>query len=189
MLVLRAQSGDREAMEQLLTLHQASLYGFLSKVLRNPSDADDAQQATFLQVVRKLKHVREPTLFRSWMFRIASRIAYRIAAKRRQTVERSNFEFIDQVADTGATDDSQIKERLAKIPEWLDSLTHKGREVIVLHYLEGFTAEQVANILGIPLGTVKSRISYALQTLRQQSGEPPNVNHANTNKKSGVLNE
>ena len=177
-LVLRAQSGDRKALDQLILMHQPPLFGFLSKVLGRRSDAEDALQATFLQVIRKLKHVRDPKMFRSWLFRTASRIAYRIANKRQQA-GKYQLELLDQVPDHRDSKPNSQDESTAKIPEWLNQLSHKGREAVVLHYLEGFTVKQIANILRVPEGTVKSRIGYALKTIRLHIKKAKNNNEDN----------
>ena len=88
LLVLRAQAGDREALDRLLEAHQGELFGYLAKMLRDHSDAEDAVQQTFMQAVKKLRWLREPEYFRPWVFRIASRIAFRMIKQRSQI---SNF--------------------------------------------------------------------------------------------------
>lgn len=170
LLVLRAQSGDREAMDRLLKTCQGELFGFLVKMLRDHSDAEDALQATLLQVTKKLRWLREPDYFRSWVFRIASRFAYRIIKQRKRKKEFSNAEFIDG-ASNQEVDGSDKAILIDSIPKWLDRLTPNGREAVILHYIEGFTSQEVAEILGIPLGTAKSRISYSLNCIRKQIGQ------------------
>ncbi len=167
LLVLRAQSGDRDAMDRLLAGHQDELFGYLLKMLRDYSDAEDALQATLLQGVKKLRWLREPEYFRSWMFRIASRIAYRIIKQQQRKKEFSNAAFIDEASHMEAAD-SEKSDLSDRIPEWLEKLSPKGRESVILHYLEGFTTEEVAEILDIPVGTAKSRISYSLACIRKQ---------------------
>ena len=154
-------------MDRLLELHQSELYGYLMKMLHDRSDAEDTMQASLLQAVRKLKWLREPAFFRSWIFRIASRNAFRVIKQRQRRKEFSNAEFIDTAPQQGV-DDSDQMDLVGRIPDWLERLTPKGREAIILHYLEGFTTEEVANILDIPIGTAKSRISYSLACIRKQ---------------------
>ena len=167
LLVLRAQSGDRQAMDQLLQSHQTELFGYLMKMLHNHTDAEDALQLTLLRAAKKVRWLREPAFFRAWVFRIASRVAFRIISQRQRKKEFSNPEFID-AASSEAKDESDTMELIGSISLWLDKLTPKGREAVVLHYLEGFTTEEVAEILGIPVGTAKSRISYSLACIRKQ---------------------
>ena len=166
LLVLRAQAGDREAVDRLLETFQDELFGYLVKMLRDHADAEDALQASLLQAVRKLKWLHEPEYFRAWIFRIASRIAFRMIKRRQRTKEISNSTFIDEDPQQGV-DDSEMTELIDRIPEWLDRLTPKGREAVILHYLKGFTAEEIAEILDIPVGTAKSRITYSLACIRK----------------------
>lgn len=166
LLVLRAQTGDREALDRLLESHQGELFGYLAKMLRDPTDAEDAVQQTMMQAVKKLGWLREPEYFRPWMFRIASRVAFRIIEQRKRTREVSNIPYIDSATDL-ELENSEATELVAQIPEWLERLTPKGREAVILHYLKGFTTEEVAEILNIPIGTAKSRISYSLACIRK----------------------
>lgn len=139
-------------------------------MLRNHSDAEDALQQTLMQAVKKLRWLREPEYFRPWVFRIASRIAFRIIKQRQRTKEFSNAPFIDASTDV-EFEESESVDLTERIPEWLERLTPKGREAVILHYLKGFTTEEVAGILNIPTGTAKSRISYSLACIRK------NINH------------
>lgn len=166
LLVLRAQSGDREAVDALLKRYQNDVFGYLSGMLRDHNDAEDALQATLMQAVRKLKWLNDPRLFRPWIFRIASRIAYRTLSanqKRQQAIGQAD---VGEIADE-PLDEQQHQDLIDLIPEWLDRLSLKGREAVVLHYMKGFTTEQVAEILNIPVGTAKSRISYSLSCIRR----------------------
>lgn len=167
LLVLRSQTGDRDAMDRLLEVCQSELLGYLSKMLNNQSDAEDVLQTTLLQAVKKLKWLREPAFFRSWIFRIASRNAYEVIRHSRRRKEFSNSEFIDAEPQK-EFDHSAQQNLIEQIPSWLEKLTPKGREAVILHYLKGFTSEEVAEILGIPLATAKSRISYSLACIRKQ---------------------
>ena len=177
--VLRAQAGDRQALDQLLRGCQHQLYGYLLRLLSNSADAEDALQATFLQVFRKLRWLRDPALFRPWTYRIASRVAQRML-RRRGTRGSTLAPDLDELAgepDQADLADWEMKER---IPELLERLTAKSREVVVLHYLEEFTLPQVADILGIPEGTAKSRLSYALACLRKAHGPSKGASHEHT---------
>ena len=171
-LVLRAQSGDRAALDDLLRSCQDSLYRYLLRLLSNAADAEDALQTTLLQVCRKLGWLRDPALFRPWAYRIASRTAYRMLKRRGAGRAEWLSEHVHQLAaDRNAVDldDLELRQR---IPDMLKTLSPSSREVLVLHYLEEFTIPQVASILGIPVGTAKSRLSYGLQCLRRTIGQP-----------------
>lgn len=167
LLVLRAQAGDRDAADRLMESHQAELFGYLAKMLGNNADAEDALQQTFMQAFRKIKWLREPGAFRPWIFRVASRKALRIIQQSKRRKEMTNAEFIDAAEGSPNTSGETPADLIERIPDWLERLTPKGREALMLHYLKGFTCEEVAEILDIPLGTVKSRISYSLACIRK----------------------
>ena len=176
LLVLRSQAGDHDAMDRLLQSHQDSVFRYLTRMLGNRADAEDALQMTLMQVVRKIRWLRNPSLFRPWIYRVSSRMAYRILRSRQKNHEVSNDGELQSVA-VQEHSESPDADLLECIPDWLDRLTANGREVLILHYMNGFTTEQIAEILQIPAGTVKSRVSYALSCIR---------NHA---KQRGTTNE
>lgn len=165
LLVLRAQAGDRAALDRLLQKLQTPLFGYLLKLLGNHADAEDALQATLLQIARKIRWLRDPGSLRAWAFRIASRLAFRTLKFRKRNPKTVNAETMDAMIEVADTQPPN-SELLAMIPQWLDRITARGREAVMLHYIEGFTTEQVAEILDIPVGTAKSRISYALSCIR-----------------------
>lgn len=166
-LVLRAQSGDRGALDDLLKDCQVQLYRYLSSLLEDPHDAEDAVQMTFLQVCRKLRSLRDPGLFRPWTFRVAARIAYRMRDRRHRRSRLTVTDHTDELPDTTPVVDVDEFEAKEQFPELLGTLTPRCRDVVVLHYLEEFTLPEVAAILDIPVGTAKSRLSYALTCLRK----------------------
>ena len=86
-----------------------------------------------LQVVTKLRWLREPRLFRAWVFRIASRVAFALARKRRRFVDMMDVEIVDPSTDVLADSDAKLEAWVARIPTWLKRLTLKGREVLSLH--------------------------------------------------------
>lgn len=165
LLVLRAQSNDRVALDRLLKIHQTGLFRYLLKMLGGHADAEDTLQATLIQAVKKIRYLREPGSFRPWIYRIASRMAYQTLGSRKRDPTTVNPETIDAIVEPVVTEPPNA-ELLALIPHWLNEISALGKEVVVLHYIEGFTTEQVAEILGIPVGTAKSRISYALSCIR-----------------------
>ncbi len=166
--VLLAQTGDREALDQLLRGIQVRLYGFLVRMLGDSHDAEDVLQEVFLRIYRKLRWLRDPELFRPWAYRIASRAAFRHFRRRRKHQARRTREvrlstLPAPVSEQTEEDYEELRQRL---PELLDRLSPASRVVIVLHYLEGLTLAEVAAVLAIPLGTVKSRLAHGLARAR-----------------------
>ncbi|HKS30747.1 MAG TPA: sigma-70 family RNA polymerase sigma factor [Pyrinomonadaceae bacterium] len=167
--VLRAQTGDREAFDSLLKNVQGPLYRYVLSLVREPSLAEDILQEVFLRIYRKLRWLREPSAFRSWAYRIASREAFRHL--RRERAHASHQEDEDALKGIAAEPPALTEfapELIAVLPQMIEKLSPASRAVIVLYYLEEMSLEETAAVLDIPLGTVKSRLSYGLERLRRE---------------------
>jgi RNA polymerase sigma-70 factor (ECF subfamily) len=165
--VLRAQVQDREALELLLRSIQPSLHRFL-RGLVGGTDADDVLQDVLIQICRKLTWLRDPELFRPWAFRIAGRAGIRYLKKQRRWTERSVDESVLETLP--APTDPPIHD-LTRIVFNNSALSNASRAVLVLHFLEEMKLSEVAAILEIPLGTVKSRLAFGLKALRKHVTE------------------
>lgn len=163
--ILRAQCGDREALELLLRQVQLPLHRYL-KGLVGRTDAEDILQEVLVQVFRKLTWLEKPELFRPWVFRIASRAAFRRlkAERRRQPADESLLE--DVAAPEPPSSDELLQHLVGG-----DALPPASRSVLLLHFKEEMTLPEVAAVLDIPIGTVKSRLAYGLAVLRKQLGQ------------------
>jgi RNA polymerase sigma-70 factor (ECF subfamily) len=162
LLVLLAQSGDRTALEQLLHDAYAPLRRYITR-LAGAALADDILQETSLQIFRKLAFLREPSVFRPWTFRIASRIAFSHLklARRWQPLDDAPSEHL-----------TTLNPSLGELPDeafltLLDRVSPASRAVLLLHFQHDLTLEECAAILEIPIGTAKSRLNYGVTTLRK----------------------
>jgi len=163
-LVLRAQCGDREAFEQLITAVQPSLRRYIAR-LAGTESADDLLQDVLIIVCRKVTWLEDPKMFRPWLFRIASRATFRHLKKGRRRIEDPmNQAVLDQAAAPAVQPSKQDIEQLLDC----DALSAACRAVLVLHFEEGMTLLEIAAVLEIPLGTVKSRLASGLATLRKE---------------------
>lgn len=164
-LVLRAQSGDRRAFDRLLRDLAPSLLQYVGRVTGDGSLAEDVVQDTLILIVRKIRWLNEPSLLRPWAYRIASREAFR-ALRKRKVAEPSDVESIDEVATAPEEiSDPWQRERLLSSIERLSSAS---RAVIILHYFEEMSLSEVAAVLDLPPGTVKSRLATGLTNLRKE---------------------
>lgn len=161
--VLRAQCDDREALEQLLRSIQPSLRRFL-RGLVGASHADDVLQDVLVTVSRKLKSLHTPELFRPWAYRIASRQGLRHLRKEKQWPHQPFEEsvFDEWPAQTVPWSTQLLQEVLS-----LENLPPASRAVLVLHFQEGLSLSEMAAILELPVGTVKSRLAYGLAAIRK----------------------
>jgi RNA polymerase sigma-70 factor, ECF subfamily len=161
--VLRAQCDDREALGLLLESIQSPLHQYLRSLV-GPDGADDVLQNVLVLIFRKLVFLEDPLLFRPWAFRIASRAAFRWLTRERKRPE----EVIDQAAleDIAAAWTPPSIELMSELHAV--DVSPASRAVLVLHFQEDLPLADVAAILEIPLGTVKSRLAYGLAALRRQ---------------------
>jgi RNA polymerase sigma-70 factor (ECF subfamily) len=166
--VLRAQCGDREALELLLQGVQPALHRYI-RGIAGPTLADDVLQETFILVARKLRWLEEPDVFRAWAFRIASRVAFRLLRKERRWQGDDA-----QLDDLPAPDVRPSEDLLRKLID-TDVLSPASRAVLVLHFDEELSLPDVAAILEVPLGTVKSRLAYGLAAIRKHLGKNRSV--------------
>lgn len=166
--VLRAQAGDRDATNQLFLILQDPLHRFLRSLGADEHQAEDLLQAVFVTIHRKLRWLREPNLLGPWALRIAYRQALRVLAREQREQDR-----LDAVVDLDAIPaDAPTVFAEEDLDRLLAGLTAGARAVLALHYQQGLELAEVADVLGIPLGTVKSRLGYGLATLRTRL-EPP----------------
>lgn len=166
--VLRAQCNDREALESLLRSVQPALSRYLSGLV-GPSDADDVLQDVLIIICRKLAWLRTPEVFRPWAYRIASRAALRHLKKegRRSELVQDESVPLEQLPMPVDRPSAEMLESLLSV----DCIPPATRMVLVLHFQQELTLSEVAAVLAIPLGTVKSRLASGLVALRTQIGE------------------
>jgi RNA polymerase sigma-70 factor (ECF subfamily) len=170
-LMVQLQAGSERALETLVERWRAPLFGFL--VRRSPpADADDLFQETWLRVVRARRRFDPRRRFSTWLFQIANNLC-RDRFRRGGTAARARAALAEARASGAvapAADPSlriDLARRLATLPERL-------REVLVLRYYRDLGESEIAELLGIPAGTVKSRLHAALRALREaESGGAP----------------
>lgn len=169
--VLRAQSGDREALDELLEAVQESLYRYIFRLVGASSLAEDILQEVFIRIYRKLRWLREPELFRPWAYRIASREAFKHLKRERRWEEQVRDESTLEAIPAQSSEESYEPELIEHLPALIARVSPASRAVLILHYLNEMPLAEVAAVLGIALGTVKSRLAYGLESLRSAIGE------------------
>lgn len=171
--ILRAQAGDNEALNELLKVLQEPLYRYLRSLVGEATLAEDALQEVFILIYRKLRWLREPEWFRAWAYRIATREAFKILRRERRWSEQVRDEVLLDAVPAPPVWEEFAPEMVAAIGQFIEQLPPASRAVVVLHYLHELTLEEVAGVLGISVGTVKSRLAYGLRSLRRQFQQNP----------------
>jgi RNA polymerase sigma-70 factor (ECF subfamily) len=157
-VIEQATRGDREAMAALVSEHYPSVFRFCAHRLGIEKAADAAQE-TFLTAQKRLRSFDKRSSLLTWLFGIANNHCRNLARKHRLEIS------FEDMWSTTPTPEGQLVDREALRVALLD-LTKEHREAVVMHEIEGLTYEEIARILGIPSGTVKSRIHTAFQQLR-----------------------
>jgi RNA polymerase sigma-70 factor (ECF subfamily) len=161
-LVVRASEGDQDAFDILVATLIDRLYRVAGLILRDVDGAEDAVQEALVRCWRDLPRLREPDRFDAWLNRILVNAVTDEARRRRRfasgvtalRLEPSQADGTGRVAD---------RDELARV---FDRLSLEHRTIVVLHHYLGLTVEEAAATIGVPVGTAKSRLHYAIEALR-----------------------
>ena len=155
-LVVRCQVGDPAAFEEIVARHGPRLRYFLGKMVRARDDPEDLLQEVWLDVYRKIGALRSPAAFGGWLYRIARDRAFG-ALRRRSRVTRE--EALPPEAPAATEPDFGPADAGA-IHAALDRLRPEHREVLILRFMEDMSHEEIAGVLGVPVGIVQSRLHH-----------------------------
>jgi RNA polymerase sigma-70 factor (ECF subfamily) len=170
LLAVRCQLGEPEAFDHLIRRWHEPLWRFVRRLLASEDDAAEVVQDVWLRVVRGITRLHEPAKLRSWLFGIAHRVVMdRLRVKYAEPKAAPFDESVSVIAGLAADDGSAaIEEQSAQLHETLDELPVIEREVLLLFYMQELTLVQLADVLEIPVGTVKSRLFRARRLLRER---------------------
>jgi RNA polymerase sigma-70 factor (ECF subfamily) len=179
-LMLSFRDGDARAFEELVARHRRGLFNFLLRSVQNRSRAEELLQEVFLRVVRSKDRYERTAKLTTWLYTIARNLCVdesRRAKFRRTTsldaprrgLEEDGPSMIETVAaDQVPTDERaaapQIRQRIARA---IDLLPEDQREVFLMRQINGLSFKEIGDVVGAPENTVKSRMRYALEKLRQ----------------------
>ena len=180
-LLERAQSGDMDAFEALVERHKDRLYGLALRMTRSEADAAEVVQDTFLAAYQNLKNFRGESAFGSWVHRIAANHALMRLRHQRvveaateemrspEFTERGSLAEVPDVDWGRGADDKVLDEELGRaIRQGTDALPEGYREVFLLKDVEGLSYEEIAEMMGISVPAVKSRLHRARLALREE---------------------
>lgn len=176
-LIAKAARGDQDAFAQLLERHQSKVYGLTLRLTGSPEDAMDLTQETFFNAWRGLPSFHGQSKFSTWLYRLATNAAIdflrrekrRGAAAITPLYTEDDPDRVLDIPDRRFTpqDELERKELRQAIQRGLDQLSDEHRQALVLRELTGLSYAEIAQVLGIEEGTVKSRISRARLALRK----------------------
>ncbi len=181
-IVRRAQSGERRAFDLLVIKYQGRILSFLTRYTRNPADAEDASQETFLKAYRGLRQFRCESTFYTWLHRIAINSANSLLRARGRDFAGPQWEALarsdhvgqlpNQLRDFGTPEQLIGAEEIRDLVDTtLASLPHGHRSAIMLREVDGLSYAAIAAAMLIPIGTVRSRVSRARDLMDRQLRE------------------
>ena len=164
LLVIKSQQGDREAFNELVGRWQKRLWNYAYHVTGTEPAAWDIVQESWHGIIKGIRKLNDASLFGSWAFRIVNNKCADWLHKQRQQ-HKLDDELVKNIRDESERPDSNDKSE--KLLEAVRKLSPERRALVTLRYREGFDIEQIAQILGVPEGTVKSRLHRTLNQLKE----------------------
>ncbi len=163
LLVIKCQQGDRAAFNELVDRWQKRLWGYAFKVTGSEAAAWDIVQETWYGVIKGLRKLDDATVFPCWIFRILNN-KYTDWLRKEQLQRRLNENLEESILNKS---NQKVNEKSQILQTAIEKLTTERRALITLRYREDFDIGQIAEILNIPQGTVKSRLHRTLNRLRE----------------------
>jgi len=184
LLVTRFKNGDGSAFDEMVERYWNRIYSMVNQLLRNPQDAEEVTQDAFIRAHRGLANFRGESAFSTWLYQIATNLArnrywYWWRRKRDKSVSfdapigaDNDMTLADVIpAEVETPDDITVtREFVSSIGDGMERLGRKHREILILRNVKNLSYEEIASILGISIGTVKSRIARARESLRTKLG-------------------
>ena len=164
-LISQAQRGNRGAFGELVRLHRRGVITVVYRMCGDSQLAEDMAQEAFFRAWKNLHSYKPKSPFKNWLYRIATNATLDVIRRERETVtlESVQLRTIDPSPETTLAE----KEVGERVQQAVLELPPASRAVLILREYEGFSYKEIAETLGIPLGTVMSRLNYARTTLRQ----------------------
>lgn len=163
-LARRAARGDAEAFDVLARDRIDRLFAIAVRILRDHHDAEDAVQQALWTAWTDLPGLRDPKRFDAWLYRLLVRCCYRSGRSRRRRA--TVVQLLEDVDEPTVAAEAQAIEARDALDRAFARLGTEHRSVVVLHHYLGMPLEEIADVLGVPSGTARSRLHYALRRLR-----------------------
>lgn len=162
-LVLRAQSGEEEALRRLYARWAAKLQRHALRMTGSSDGAADASQEAWLAIVRGLGRLEDPACFRRWAYQIVGRKCADWVRRRQRSRATTTPLSEDPIAPT----DHESIDRRETVSKTLKHLSSKDQTLLAMHYADEMPLAEIAEAMSLPLGTIKSRLHHARQRLKQ----------------------
>jgi len=172
-LVARMRSGDLDAFEEFFTTYERPVYITALAITRDPFLAEEILQDCFVRAYRARHRLRTDRSPLPWLHRVATNLCYSRIARRRMIMEPLTALISNLVADLTSRPDQVVESReiIEVLQRAIDALPPKQQTAVILYYLHGYSLAEAAEIAACSVGTMKSRVHYALKALRSRLPE------------------
>ena len=175
-LVHAARAGEVLAFDNLFYRYRDGIYRLAISITKDPSAAEEIVVDTFARAHRAIERLEPDDSLRPWLYRVAVNLSYNRQPRKGVTFSSLDDGAADLPADGESPSDAAERgERSRVVLECIDALGPKHRVVVVLHYLNGLNLAEISEVVEAPVGTVKSRLHYALRKLRVQLSAHPGL--------------
>ncbi len=164
-LITQARQGDRRAFGELVRRHREGVVNVVYRMCGDANLAEDAAQEAFIRAWQHLPSYRPRSPFRNWVYRIATNVALDALRREREKVDIDALPLA--TSDEGPETTVEGRERGERVQQAVLALPPASRAVLVLREYEGLSYREIADTLGVPIGTVMSRLNYARNRLRE----------------------
>lgn len=174
-LIKKCAKGDIDAFEELIGKYEKKAYNIAFKILKDPDDAMDISQEAFIKVFKSIKKFKFQSSFSTWLYRIVTNTCMDFLRKNKvmvysldNPIQSDNGEIHREIEDKRNTTEDLFEKKMTKelVHKSIDKLDDIHKIVIILRDIEGFSYQEISEILDCTMGTVKSRINRARSTLK-----------------------
>jgi RNA polymerase sigma-70 factor (ECF subfamily) len=165
-ILVRAKAGDLDAFEYILSFYEKAIYSYCLRILKNPHNAADVTQETFIKVYTHRKTIDPEKNIKTWIFTIATNTAYDFLRSKKRKQEIS----LDEADETISRIEAYYSEEgvVSDVDEALERINPEYKKALLLFYQQGFAYQEIADILEVPINTIKTHISRGKEQLKNE---------------------
>ncbi len=167
-ILIQAKAGDVVAFEYLLSFYEKAVYNYCLRILKNSSNAKDVTQDTFIKIYNKCKLIDPEKNIKTWIFTIATNTAYDFLRSKKRKNEITLDENNETILSLHSYYPQEQEGLVSDIDKALEQINPEYKKVLLLFYQQGFQYQEIAEILEIPINTIKTHISRGREQLKDK---------------------